>query len=489
MRMRFGWVLAGMWFVGCGGARDMEPPAVQEQQVQAQACTPAMAAFKVKDILPPGAPLPSPSRPIPEWLTNVAGTLYFTADPYQGTAALWRSDGTTVGTVPVKEFPFAGLDYRNFESLTAVGSRVFFTMDDPAVGSELWVSDGTAAGTRLVKDITPGASGSSLSNLTALGGALTFFRNAGTSKELWRSDGTAAGTYRVVDFGSGSSLSYSTLRTGSALLFFFQDATQGTRLWRTDGTAAGTSLIKRVDAGTPLVWETRSLASGTGLFTLNDSSGTEVWRTDGTAAGTVRLDTFGKQAWLLGSLGSYVYLSTLTEDGERLKLNRLSLSGGGKTTVTTLPNPYPGQPDNTPYVQSSAESGGKLYLSVAISSPGPAPRQVGLWVTDGTAGGTRQLSQELTTADEYSSPLFDTGSGTLLFSSYEGGMGLMPQVTNGTPAGTGRVTTSSPGGERPEEFTRVGNKIYFRAYSGVWGNALWAVPVNVTCTPLSASAE
>ncbi|CAM4301475.1 ELWxxDGT repeat protein [Corallococcus exiguus] len=339
MRMRFGWVLAGLSFVGCGGAPDMEPPAAQEQQVQAQACTPAMAATKVKDFLSPGDPLPSPYRPIPEWLTNVAGTLYFTSDPYQATAALWRSDGTPVGTVPVKELPSAGLNYRDFASLTAVGSRVFFTMNDPAAGSELWVSDGTAAGTRLVKDITPGASSSSLSNLTALGDVLTFFRYAGTAKELWRSDGTAAGTYRVVDFGSGSSLAYPTLRTGSALLFFFQDATQGTRLWRTDGTAAGTWIVKRVDAGTPLVSETRSLASGGGVFTLDDSSGTEVWRTDGSAAGTVR------------------------------------------------------------------------------------------------------------------------------------------------------VTTSSPGGERPEEFTRVGTRIFFRAYSGVYGSALWAVPTHVTCTPLSASAR
>jgi ELWxxDGT repeat protein len=467
----------------------MEPPAAREPQVQAQACTPAMAATKVKDFLVPGDPLPSPNRPIPEWLTNVAGTLYFTSDPYQGTAALWRSDGTTVGTVPVKEFPSVGLNYRDFASLTAVGSRVFFTMTDPVVGSELWVSDGTAAGTRLVKDITPGATGSYLSDFTAQGGTLTFFRRAGSAVELWRSDGTAAGTYRLVDFGSASFLAYSTLHTGGALLFFLQDATQGTRLWRTDGTAAGTQLVKRVDAGQPPVTTARLSDTGLGSFTLDDTSGTEVWRTDGSAAGTVRLDTFGKHARLLGSLGSYVYLATVADDGERLKLSRLSLSGGGKTTVTTLPNAFAGQPDNTPFVQSSQVAGGKLYLSMAISSPGPSPRQVGLWVTDGTAGGTRQLSQRLTTADEYSSPLFDTGSGTLLFSSGDGDQGLMPQVTNGTPAGTGRVTTPSTGGNRPEEFTRVGNRIYFRAYSDVYGNALWAVPANVTCTPLSASAE
>ncbi|NOK23623.1 hypothetical protein, partial [Corallococcus carmarthensis] len=347
-----------------------------------------------------------------------------------------------------------------------------------------------AVGTRLVKDIEPGIAGSSLSNLTSLGCELSFFRATPGGMELWRSNGTEAGTYRVVAFGPEESLAYPTLRTHGALLFFVQDAVHGTRLWRTDGTAVGTRVVKRLDAGQPPVTAARPSYTGLGLFTLLDEgNNTEVWRTDGTAAGTVRLDTFGKLVQLLGSTGPYVVVAARTADNEHLKLYRLSLAGNGKATVTTLPNPFEGQPSIEPYVQDSQEAGGKLYFSEWISSPGPAARQVSLWVTDGTAGGTRQLSLRLTTSDIRSSPLFDTGAGTLLFSSGDGGMGILPQVTNGTAAGTGTVTTSSPGGNTPEEFTRVGATIFFRAYSGVHGDALWSVPANVTCTPLSASAR
>ncbi|MBZ4370716.1 ELWxxDGT repeat protein [Corallococcus sp. AS-1-6] len=489
MRLRFGWLLAGLAFVGCGGAQELDGAVTEDRQVQAQACTPALAATKVKDILPPDAPLPSPFRPIPTGLTNVQGTLFFSADPYQGPAALWRSNGTPAGTVPFVELPSDGLTFREFASFTAVGARLFFTMNDPVVGRELWVTDGTAAGTRLVKDITPGIESSSLSNFNSLGGALSFFRTTASGMELWRSNGTTAGTFRVVSFGPEESMAYPTVRTHGALLFFLQDAVHGTRLWRTDGTAVGTRVVKRLDAGQPPVTSARLSYTGLGLFTLEDTSGTEVWRTDGTAAGTVRLDTFGNPVTLLGSVGPYVVVAGRTADNEHLKLSRLLLTGDGKATVTTLPNPFEGQPSIEPYIQDSQEAGGKLYFSEAISSPGPAARQVSLWVTNGTAGGTRQLSVRLTTSDVRSSPLFDTGAGTLLFSSGDGDMGLLPQVTNGTPAGTGRVTTTSPGANTPEEFTRVGNTIFFRGYSGVHGDALWSVPANVMCTPLSASAE
>lgn len=160
----------------------------------------------------------------------------------------------------------------------------------------------------------------------------------------------------------------------------------------------------------------------------------------------------------------------------------MSLAGGGKETVTTLPNRYAGQPGAWPFAQMAVRAGGKLYLSVGIGTPGPAPREVSLWVTDGTAAGTRELSRGLSTSDEWASPLFDTGAGTLLFSTNEGGTGLEPWVTDGTPERTGLVADLSPlGGSSPEDFTRVGSTVFFRAYSNAWGDALWAMPTNVAC--------
>src|SRR5262249_36847394 len=60
-------------------------------------------------------------------------------------------------------------------SLTNVNGTLFFTAADGTNGDELWKSDGTAAGTVLVKDILPGTGSGSPSQLANVNGTL-FFR-------------------------------------------------------------------------------------------------------------------------------------------------------------------------------------------------------------------------------------------------------------------------------------------------------------------------
>jgi len=59
---------------------------------------------------------------------------------------LWSTDGTTTGTVRVKDI-FPGLLPSSPGNLTTIGSRVLFTASLPSLGERLMVSDGTAAGT------------------------------------------------------------------------------------------------------------------------------------------------------------------------------------------------------------------------------------------------------------------------------------------------------------------------------------------------------
>ena len=84
--------------------------------------------------------------------------------------------------------------------LTNVGGTLFFTAIDFVyphdTGRELWKSDGTAAGTVLVKDIAAGRVGSIPVELTDVNGTL-FFRIVRPPFGLWKSDGTAAGTVQV----------------------------------------------------------------------------------------------------------------------------------------------------------------------------------------------------------------------------------------------------------------------------------------------------
>ena len=91
-------------------------------------------------------------------------------------------------------------------NLAAVGSTLYFRAYDVTNGYELWKSDGTSSGTVMVKDINSGSSSSFPYDLTAVGNTLYFQANDGTNgEELWKSDGTASGTVMVKDINPGSS--------------------------------------------------------------------------------------------------------------------------------------------------------------------------------------------------------------------------------------------------------------------------------------------
>ena len=129
-------------------------------------------------------------------LTNVRGTLYFSANDGKHGFELWQSDGTGRGTRMVKDIN-PGRDGSDLSRITAVNRIIYFTADDGVHGAELWRSDGTARGTRMVKDINPGSRSGHPSFFTDANGVLYFSAFDGTDAGLWRSDGTDAGTTLV----------------------------------------------------------------------------------------------------------------------------------------------------------------------------------------------------------------------------------------------------------------------------------------------------
>jgi ELWxxDGT repeat protein len=113
------------------------------------AAPPWLTAKRVADLRP------GPVGSAPAQLTNVGGTLFFTADDGVNGRELWKSDGTAAGTVPVADIA-PGPGSSDPTQLTAMGDVLFFAADDGVNGRELWRSDGTAAGTGLVADLVPG---------------------------------------------------------------------------------------------------------------------------------------------------------------------------------------------------------------------------------------------------------------------------------------------------------------------------------------------
>lgn len=255
----------------------------------------------VKDIFGNGSSGAPPSSN-PRELVNLNGTLFFTATDSSTGAELWKSDGTSAGTVMVLDI-FSGATSSNGQTvanssepgqLTTVGSTLFFTAADSATGRELWKSDGTAAGTVRVKDVRTGADGSLTSQdvLIPLGNTLFFSANDGSSgRELWKSDGTSAGTVRVKDIRAGAADGVVIPGTwavlGDRLYLAANDGSTGTELWKSDGTEAGTTLVRDLESGSGSSTPQALTAIGTRLFfAATTASGKEAWESDGTSAGT-----------------------------------------------------------------------------------------------------------------------------------------------------------------------------------------------------------
>lgn len=116
----------------------------------------------------------------------VNGTLYMSGPAPGLGIELWKSDGTTDGTVLLKDInPGASNSYpSDFEQ---INNFVYFRADDGIHGNELWKTDGTVAGTVLVKDIEPGSGHSGISFFGIFYGAMYFDAyNSSVGIELWR---------------------------------------------------------------------------------------------------------------------------------------------------------------------------------------------------------------------------------------------------------------------------------------------------------------
>ena len=162
---------------------------------------------------------------------------------------LWKSDGTSAGTIRVKALEHI-TKFQDFaaENLTNVRGTLFFTAFSSTNGTELWRSDGTESGTFMIRDLTPGFSSSSPTSplttgpmdLTEVNGSLFF--SGFTSEfgsELYKSDGTFDGTVLFKDINSGTSGSEprDLINVNGVLFFRADNGTSGDELFRSNGSA------------------------------------------------------------------------------------------------------------------------------------------------------------------------------------------------------------------------------------------------------------
>jgi ELWxxDGT repeat protein len=217
---------------------------------------------------------------VPGSLMNVNGTLFFSADDGTNGKELWRSDGTSSGTVLVRNIN-SGNSYSNPKYLTNVNGTLYFVASDGTTGEELWKSDGTSLGTKLVRDIWSGGS-SQPRKLTNVNGTLYFAAAVAYDREIWKSDGTSLGTRLVRDVwaGANSSEPNDITNVNGTVYFVAKDSTNGSELWRSDGTSSGTELFQDLRPGTPSSYPSRLMnINGTLFFMADDGThGNELWK-------------------------------------------------------------------------------------------------------------------------------------------------------------------------------------------------------------------
>jgi ELWxxDGT repeat protein len=403
---------------------------------------------------------------------NVNGILFFNGFTSGSGQRLWKSDGTSAGTVPV------GLTFLSPANLTLVNGFLFFTGNDAANGFELWKTDGTDIGTTLVKDINIGTTSSTPSYLTNVNGTLYFSANDGINgAELWKTDGTGAGTVQVKDINTGISGSNpSNLTNVNGLLYFSaNDGVNGIELWKSTGTSAGTVLVNDIIFGIASSNPVYLInANGLLLFNANDNiNGNELWKTDGTSYGTLLIKDINTSKIIStpssspGNLANVNGQFYFTADDGNYGVEIWKSDGRAAGTVIVKDIRVglgPSDPTNLTGVN------GILYFSANDGINGTE-----IWKTDGTGAGTVQV-KDINTGLSGSNPSNLTNvNGVLYFTANNSGNGNELWKTDGTDAGTVLVKDINTGtaSSDPGNLTNVNGVLYFTATNGTNGVELW----------------
>lgn len=348
--------------------------------------------------------------------TTVGNTTFFTAVTSREVIDLFKTDGTTAGTVRLT-FGGAGRPVwiTGGPFLGVVNGKVIYGGYSAAREEGVYAID--VAGGAPVR--LAAGDMSSLNNGVVRGDTLYFPLSVDLKEDLWRTDGTPDGTAPIelnpgAEFGSiGYSNDHRVYEAGGWILFFGR-TTHGAGLHRTDGTAENTTLILPLDDSILSNTQTRSARLGDKLLFELAAPGNvrQLWASDGTAAGTV----------VLTDIGSFSPLAVL---------------------------------------------GGRLYFEGPNRTAADDP----IWSTDGTPAGT-QATDILAGQD-----VFVHGSGVIGDELYFFARGFEHEtlyVTRGTAATTRAIMEVEHGGmEVIGEGFVIGNEYFFRHEDGVHGRELW----------------
>lgn len=424
----------------------------------------------------------------PGAMAAIGKIVYFPVNNLTKNDGLWRTNGSAAGTrALLRPEPGndSGMPTAVPVKMAEMKGRVYFRGNDGKRGEELWSTDGTPKGTRMLRDIMPGGGDSKPTSLTPLGDRLIFTaRTEVQGWQLWSSDGSARGTRALTAFTTRELAPSPLVVVGNTCCFLTANP-NGNTLWRTDGTPQGTQEIRpggNVHLNAVIGEQTQALMGGSWFFTAHDgTTGQTLWRTDGTEQGTTLIKETG-------------VASRLTTVGNRLAFFVQLPAGAGfelwtsdGTEAGTLKVPVELPAVNFTQLGHSAAIGG---LHLFFASDGSHGFQ--LWRSDGTAAGTRMVRDDVEAGEfgyDTGVRIFSAAAGRqLFFVANDKVHGAELWVTDGTAAGTRLTKDLMPAlsGSLIRELVPAGDKVYFNAYEPSRGMELWSSDGTATGTVVAA---
>jgi ELWxxDGT repeat protein len=144
---------------------------------------------------------------------------------------------------------FSGLGTLQPGYFNTIGSYTYFRATSPAYGHELWRTDGSTAGTVRLTDINPGALDSVAGPLALrtveLGGDVFFSATDGSGTELWRLNPSTLGLVQVGQIAPGPEDPQASIVgvAGTKLFLSATTAATGSELWVSDGDSTPTLVV------------------------------------------------------------------------------------------------------------------------------------------------------------------------------------------------------------------------------------------------------
>jgi len=425
----------------------------------------------------------------PKYITEFNGELYFqAAEITPSFRKLYKTDGTTNQLVAGNLNGGAGYSP---ESLYVMNGELYFTAFVSGIGTELYKTDGTDVGTILLKDVRTGSSNGLDSNFNEdkdifieYNGELYFRGSTNSSIELWKTDGTPNGTVSVKNFEATNTGAPTYMSKGNksilgtvynGLLYFFVNRNSVGELWKTDGTTASTEIVR---SGLSNIDEMIVFNNELYFVAGDDTAaeGRELWVTDGTAVGTIiKHDIFPNNLNPAFGFGSNPSDLTIFNNELYFKARSYSETSGQiigselwKTdgTVSSLVKDI--DTDNLASglnIPNFTIYNNELYFVASDNTTSDFE----LWKTDGTESGTIKVVSATDTGESiaFTKPTL-YGNKLFYFDSQQ------LWVTDGTPTGTQALTGNT------EEIILVAssnpflfqNKIWFSGTSATNGNEL-----------------